>query len=261
MGDSFGAVNRTSSGADMSIVTEENAKGAAGPRPDVGVEKPNAESTCSEWTNEKHSLYLNFIEASFVNQLYNHEYGSTESLGWYSGGKEAKGPTSSQSTASSCFSSGQFKVLRSGCWEKLNFEKACSLRDSKNGMLLANPWVQHFRPPSSNKVPEMVSIHLQENRCLVKKHKIPKCGVAKCSTVDPKDYDLNFVSKDSEVSDQNFADENCCCGEEQDETKSRKKRVRTTTADFSSNDQVVPSANSEAPENLPSRRKVDASCK
>lgn len=28
------------------------------------------ESLCTEWTNEKHSLYLKSMEASFVNQLY-----------------------------------------------------------------------------------------------------------------------------------------------------------------------------------------------
>ncbi|XP_068638698.1 cold-regulated protein 27 isoform X2 [Aristolochia californica] len=230
MSDGSGAVNRMSSGAEMSVLTDDNAKDVFGPKENAGVEHPIAESACSEWTDEKHSLYLNFIEASFVNQLYNHEYGSMESLGRYPRGKEPKGPTCSQSSSKRSLSSGQFKVLRSGCWEKLNFEKDCSQRDARNGSLLANPWVQHFRPPSSTTVPEEALPHLQENRWLVKKQKIPKC-----STLASKNYDLNFVSKDTEVSDQNFADENCCCEEDQDQSKSKKERV-------------VPFGNSKAPE-------------
>ncbi|XP_068643818.1 cold-regulated protein 27-like isoform X2 [Aristolochia californica] len=232
-----------SSGAEISVVTEDNAEGVVGPKENVRVEHPIEESTCAEWTDEKHSLYLNFIEASFVNQLYNHKYGSMESLDWYPRGKEAKGPNCSQSSSTSCFSSGQFKVLRSGCWEKLNFEKTCSPRDARNETLLAQPWVQHYRPPSCVKAPEVASPHLQENRWLVKKHRITNCGVAKCSKLASK---IDFVSIDTEVSDQNFTDENCCC-EEQEQSKSRKKRV-------------VPFGNSKAPENLLSRRKIDASC-
>lgn len=41
-------------------------------------DSPRIESMSSEWTNEKHSLYLKSMEASFVNQLYN----SIDILGW-----------------------------------------------------------------------------------------------------------------------------------------------------------------------------------
>lgn len=40
-----------------------------------------AESISTEWTNEKHSLYLKSMEASFVNQLYS---GSVDLVGWRS---------------------------------------------------------------------------------------------------------------------------------------------------------------------------------
>lgn len=33
------------------------------------------------WTDEKHTLYLNSMEASFVDQLYNNEYHSMDLLG------------------------------------------------------------------------------------------------------------------------------------------------------------------------------------
>lgn len=41
-----------------------------------------AESMFREWTDEKHSLYLNFIKELFVKQLYNGKYHCTNLLGW-----------------------------------------------------------------------------------------------------------------------------------------------------------------------------------
>ncbi|XP_074559322.1 cold-regulated protein 27-like [Curcuma longa] len=94
-------------------------------RPDTGetskMESPSTDSQLVDslskgWTDEKHTLFLNSIESSFVNELHNGEYNS------------------------------KFKVL---CKESLVYNK-----DKKNAQLeigsitlSANPWIRHFRSP------------------------------------------------------------------------------------------------------------------
>ncbi|KAK1281353.1 hypothetical protein QJS04_geneDACA020720 [Acorus gramineus] len=104
------------------------------------------EPSSSEWTNEKHSSYLNSIEASFVNQLYRHGGQSRSMIGWLSRTHRSLAPESSQSNSCCRVPSGQFKVLHKGCWKKLNFERdhTSSNQCNENQMLAANPWVQHF---------------------------------------------------------------------------------------------------------------------
>ncbi|KAK8683867.1 hypothetical protein V6N13_039913 [Hibiscus sabdariffa] len=160
------------------------------------------ESTSTEWTDEKHSLYLKSMEASFVNQLY----GSMSSLGWNS---KEKLPGSKSSRKSHCVSSGQFKVLRGGCWKKINFERPGFQLNKRDGShsFVANPWIQHFRSGSSS------------------------CGVLASRSLQ------DHASSSKEVSDQNFIDE------EQGENNSGEcspKMLKTLVTDASCNDQVVP---------------------
>lgn len=42
------------------------------------------DSLSKGWTDEKHTLFLNSIESSFVNELHNGEYNSKAFLGWIS---------------------------------------------------------------------------------------------------------------------------------------------------------------------------------
>ncbi|CAA6658873.1 unnamed protein product [Spirodela intermedia] len=107
------------------------------------------ESMPMEWTDEKHNSYLNSIEASFVNQLYNHEFNSNHLLGWSS--RTQKNPHLSGPHTGSCYS-GQFKVLRGGCWSEVKFERSRILTAAKNEtrVLSRNPWIQHFRSNSDN---------------------------------------------------------------------------------------------------------------
>ncbi|WP_224642587.1 hypothetical protein, partial [Vibrio vulnificus] len=72
----------------------------------------------TEWTDEKHSLYLKSMEASFVNDLYN----SFNLLGYRLDHPSDPNFSRRKLTASRA-SSGQFKVLQRGCWEKINFER------------------------------------------------------------------------------------------------------------------------------------------
>lgn len=142
------------------------------------------ESVSTEWTDEKHSLYLKSMEASFVNQLYE----SMDVLGFcrlsdptYSRKKHFSNLTPSGQVPPlsllfgvnslyycvcgcllflflHCFffiffnlySFSQFKVHRNGGWQRINFERAADAQliqkaDGSDGFL-ANPWIQHFRP-------------------------------------------------------------------------------------------------------------------
>ena len=62
------------------------------------------DSMSTEWTDEKHSLYLKSMEASFVDDLYN----SFDLLGWRSQREQSPDPKfSGQKHASTRMSSGQ----------------------------------------------------------------------------------------------------------------------------------------------------------
>ncbi|XP_065050052.1 uncharacterized protein LOC135680001 isoform X1 [Musa acuminata AAA Group] len=41
------------------------------------------QSPLMEWTDEKHNLYLNSLEASFINQLHSTDCGSRKLFGWF----------------------------------------------------------------------------------------------------------------------------------------------------------------------------------
>ena len=49
------------------------------------------DSLSNKWTDEKHTLFLNSIEESFVNELYSGEYHSKSFVGWLSRIKKHKG--------------------------------------------------------------------------------------------------------------------------------------------------------------------------
>ncbi|MBA0838516.1 hypothetical protein Goarm_004326, partial [Gossypium armourianum] len=88
------------------------------------------ESTSTEWTDEKHSLYLKSMEASFVNQLY-------DSMSFLGCNSKEKSPGSKSSRKTRCISSGQLlvDVLRSlgsvVCW----CVRRQNLRKDKCGLL------------------------------------------------------------------------------------------------------------------------------
>ncbi|KAL4271622.1 hypothetical protein GQ457_13G008930 [Hibiscus cannabinus] len=155
---------RTESWTSLEASSSESLSRARSPR-FAQQQVPNLDSlmtgsTSTEWTDEKHNLYLKSMEASFVDQLYD----SMDFPPW----KSPKDGTTS----------GQFKVLRGGCWKKINFETP-GFRPNKrdrSSCFMASPWIQHFRSGSKSRVFASCS-HLQEN-------------------ASPK-----------EVSDQNFVDE------------------------------------------------------
>ncbi|OAY72295.1 hypothetical protein ACMD2_14452 [Ananas comosus] len=97
----------------------------------------------TEWTDEKHNLYLNSIEASFISQLYSSEY----SLDDFHGLSPITKKDNASASNINHRSTGQFKVQRDGSWGKINFERATNHVENKARLLTANPWIQHFRSP------------------------------------------------------------------------------------------------------------------
>lgn len=171
------------------------------------------EPSSTVWTNEKHRLYLNSMEASFVNQLYNHEQ-------------------LSKNFFNSC---GQFKVLRDGCWQNFYLER--SIRDQSR-VILANRWIQHFRP--AHKSNDDLNPLYKEGkdgwgikRIRSRRRKSPSYEFEACS---------EQLSSNAEVSDQNFV------SVDQEEDKEsrlcREKRMKMAAAHDSNKYKVVPSASS-----------------
>ncbi|KAJ6391171.1 hypothetical protein OIU77_025206 [Salix suchowensis] len=106
-------------------------------------DSPRIKSMSSEWTDEKHSLYLKSMEASFVNQLYN----SIDILGWPSQ-KERSVPNFSGEANCSPSCTRQFKVRQHGSRKKIKFGRPESQRSTAKDCrgFLASPWIQHFTP-------------------------------------------------------------------------------------------------------------------
>ncbi|XP_039070028.1 cold-regulated protein 28-like [Hibiscus syriacus] len=105
-------------------------------------------ATFTKWTDGKHRLYLKSMETSFVNQFYD----SVNLLG--SNTQKEKLPRPESSRQKHCTSSGQFKVLRDGCWKKVDFQRPGVQLQKTNDShsLVASPWIQHFRSGSKSSV-------------------------------------------------------------------------------------------------------------
>ncbi|KAG8390012.1 hypothetical protein BUALT_Bualt01G0039000 [Buddleja alternifolia] len=202
------------------------------------------ESKPTEWTDEKHSLYLNSMEATFVNQLYK----SLDLIGRHS---QKNGPSGSKSSkynqTSTGAPSGQFKVLREGYWSKINFrrDEAEVNQEEESGVLIANPWIQHYKCSERQPIRKFqtsgakASSTTTRNQWLTHNFRLwqqdsvgSNAGLAKPST-------LAFLCfKLKEMSDQNFNNEDD--KEEKHERTHEIKRTRTSTDIIPNNDQVVP---------------------
>jgi len=211
-------------------------------------DSPARHSISSDWTDEKHSLYLKSMEASFVDELYN----SFDLLGWRSQREHSSDQIfSGKKHASSRSSSGQFKVLQSGCWGNIKFERHESQLEKAegSGLILADPWIQHFRSSrrkhfvSSSTLQEKtafgsLAVHVSGKMALTSTalaanlERPPASHSRLCHYDDPVD------SSNTEVTDQNFVDE----GTEVEKASHtvNAKRMKTSVVSTPSNDQVVP---------------------
>lgn len=215
------------------------------PPKSVDIRNPRSgvvDSLSNEWTNEKHNLYLSSIEATFVNQLYGREHLSSNLRGWLS--RTQKKTNSSQSNPNKQ-QSGQFKVLREGCWEDFKFERAKSraVVENESRHLLANPWVQHFKPPSVGKHPQ-TSVDVDNNDFSRRSINLncPTDVKRTAAKQLPVCYPLRFhqdsVSSRAEVTDQNFVDTEYKLAAEPSKSSSKKRSRRSAHSMII--DQIVP---------------------
>ncbi|KAL5714159.1 hypothetical protein ACHQM5_016158 [Ranunculus cassubicifolius] len=168
---------------------------------------PVRESTSTKWTNEKHSLYLNSMEAMFVSQLY-------DSLGWSSRWKKQLNPTSSGQSNAKSHTSHQFKILERGCRRKFNSTGS----------------QQHGLEDSTN-----LSKHDQLCRRVINISRHPAVS-NNPPAIQSTDLCQQPLFSFREVSDQNFVDDETT----QTNHQNKRKRSRATIADSISNDQCIP---------------------
>lgn len=108
------------------------------------------DSPDTEWTDEKHSSYLDSIEASFVKKMYDMEYCALDLCGQAPKEPENLDPDSAESRLNFPSPFNEFKVWQKGCWQKPTYFDKC--QQSAVPTVLGSPWVQHFRKlVSSNK--------------------------------------------------------------------------------------------------------------
>ncbi|KAJ4967057.1 hypothetical protein NE237_018906 [Protea cynaroides] len=233
---------RTSS--ETSGLTGDNSRGAL--VEDEEMDSLMAGSIFTEWTNEKHSLYLNSMEELFVKQLHDYKCCSKGSLGGHPKNETLTTRNSSgQLNGNNLVTSGQFKVLRYGCWQKINFKRtqpqaSVTNATTENNFLSKNPWIQHFRCAGKQgevklAIPEENGSPCTQVVPLGRTNKT-SCGRATSPKLLPA-YQPQLLHQDCvEVSDQNFIEEDH--DGEKFNSVYKIKRMKITV-DISSKDQVL----------------------
>ncbi|XP_074588825.1 cold-regulated protein 27-like [Curcuma longa] len=189
-------------------------------------------SLSNGWTDEKHILFLNDIESSFVNELYNEKYDSSAHHRWLSRMKMRKGSCRQRERDQK---PGQLKVLRMGCWEDFVNDREKKDAEIETGFIpfSANPWIQHFRPTL-----------IMKEKCLLSSDRIYNShlendGHDREGTSSKHNCCQGSVGSSAEASDQNFIDDELIS--EKRSSISRKRRLGTQAVHDSINDQLVPS--------------------
>ncbi|PIN06053.1 hypothetical protein CDL12_21394 [Handroanthus impetiginosus] len=201
-------LNRSNS--DASTLTAENCEDV------VHFSADSKPDDSAMWTDEKHSLYLELLEVSFVKQLH-------ESMGLFA--QHTKQNKRDKNISENWpidvnYTTEQQTVVQRGCWPKINCEKrdfhSSVSADSHNTREV--PWVYHSErlgvhyPPASADMSEIFMLSGAENH-------------------------------GKEGTGQNFVDEEI---ENQSSTMSRAKRLKTSLADRSSQDQMSPETYQQA---------------
>ncbi|VVA18178.1 PREDICTED: Cold regulated gene 27 [Prunus dulcis] len=186
----------------------------------------------TEWTNEKHNLYLDSLETSFVNELYH----SMRLRDWHQQ-KNARGTHSLQEVSfKTQNSSDQFMVVQDGCLQKINLRKNESLMEST-----ANSHVTVRSPCRCHSTLAGKSCTVSSSKTLTLKKLHASARSSEQNLVCHQD----LVGSITEVSGQNFVDED---HGGKLSNASKPKRLKRVAADASSNDQIVPSGNFDTKE-------------
>ncbi|KAF8776098.1 hypothetical protein HU200_003782 [Digitaria exilis] len=159
------------------------------------------------WTDERHMLYISSMEASFVDQLYNHGHHPHNTIG------------------------NGFKVLRRGVWEYIKYEKTnARVQSGTKCCLPASPWIQHFRArdcgsnAQSDGLEASVGDHESGTQTNTERVSVSRGREWKASKGN------GLLAESTEVSDQNFADDEAEV--EAESSKARKKRRLSRTSHY-----------------------------
>lgn len=104
-----------------------------------------ADSLESNWTDDQHSSYLNFMEETFVKEMYERQYCALDVCGQAPHHDDLEDPNCAESLMLADFGSTKFKSCQYGDWRQIVYAKR-PMPASNPLALLKNPWVQHFRP-------------------------------------------------------------------------------------------------------------------
>ncbi|KAJ4836335.1 hypothetical protein Tsubulata_007296 [Turnera subulata] len=220
--------------------TNSDASGLTVDRSKDSSQAHNADArpgTSTAWTDEKHGLYLESLETSFVNQLQHF-------IGLRGCRQEiAPGLHSYQElSANGCGNSDQFMVLQDGCWQKVKFSRKEPLLDSTadSYSIPSNPQICYFA--SSGRQHNSASHYLQNQNSSCSKrvrNSTVFYELASSSEHRPECRPLHesFADNNREASDQNFVDED---KGERSRCLPGPKRLKMIGADATDNDQVVP---------------------
>lgn len=195
----------------------------------------------TEWTDEKHRLYLDSLEASFVTELHR----SMRLRGLRSQDNTSRLYSSKEPQVKTQNSSDQFIVLRDVCWQKINFGRIDPFSDSTadSHVVLRTPWIRRFTSSGKQRTVRSPDVREHDMVCNEGAHLKDNLTSSFGSSRGFGQYSVcrlrhqDSVGSITEVSDQNFEDED---QGEKSSCASMAKRLKTATAEGSSNDQVVP---------------------
>ncbi|XP_024976932.1 uncharacterized protein LOC112514599 [Cynara cardunculus var. scolymus] len=177
------------------------------------MESPKGES--SEWTNEKHSLYLKSMEASFVDQLYNSfNMRSSQTQNQCS----SDSLSSRRNHANTRYPSGQFKVQQHGLWSRIDFKRENMVLKEAD-VSLGNQWIQHFTNGSRHEAAQTLPPQ-EKPSSTAKSQQFPVSDSQLCCQ--------HTSGSDTEVIDQNFVEDSAV---EKVNTPCSKKRKSSTVSE------------------------------
>ncbi|CAM0871854.1 unnamed protein product [Alopecurus aequalis] len=189
---------------DVSLDRPIKAEPAAG-----GIPQDNrtANVMSAGWTDERHTNYISSMESSFLDQL------------------RKRGHDANQKDSSA----NGFKVLRGGVWEKIKFERTNAAPVSSKCRLSVNPWIRRFRPRDCSS-----SANGDGAESSVGDH---ESGIQTVSGRTPLSHERelgackreNLLDENTEVSDQNFADDEAEVDSESSMACKRRRLSGTST--------------------------------
>ncbi|KAK6159337.1 hypothetical protein DH2020_006651 [Rehmannia glutinosa] len=191
------------------------------------------------WTDEKHNSYLHHLEASFVKQLHQ----SKCLLAQCSDQNQRDINIFQKRLSNVKNASEQFNVLRNGRWQKINCsrgEPLCGSTSTDSCASLKSKWIYNFKrinkqchPPSAE-IPDFpeLCISVKHGKRTIS-HGLATCS-RECSSNDP--YLGNLFDLQREGTGQNFLDED---NQNTSKFESQAKRLKTTLAESSLQDQIV----------------------